>query len=260
MSHEEDKWKKELQSLKIDKKLDSATKDNIRSSLQKYAKNKKKIKTKSFYLWASSAAVLLVCVVTFIYFNNQQQTSWQYEEDSAAMDQAMEGTEEMERTDQIPEAGSLPLSIVKGETEETSIIIEDTEQTTMVTHYSIEPYRFSYQIDTLFGTPEIDGQTVTYIAETGEASVSLQVEPYTTIEQVQYDYEQHTDQTDAIDILTEDDYPYDGLHQYQNQPPQGDYFLQVDQHVLVIHYQYEEKIGVEAAAKIHELVQSVQAF
>ena len=242
-----------MHSLKIEKKLDPSTKERIKIELQQYAKQQTgKKKSKTPFIWASIAAAVFLCSTIVLYFVNQ---SFQPLSDQTtdSLDFDSQQTEIMEDATQFYESDEPALSVITEETDEDVASNYQRE----LTNYVIEPYNISYQLDDSFQLANSDNQSIIYTTESKDAEISLQVDTYTTIEQVQYHYEQAVE-AEEIDTLSALDYPYDGLHQYRNSPLQGQYFFQINQHVLVIQYQYDGQDQEELTTIIDHLAHSIQ--
>lgn len=137
------------------------------------------------------------------------------------------------------------LELVTGSKETIMRQIEGMDQEIQVYNYEIAPYGIHYQFDESFGIPEINQNRVIY---SSHSTVSFEVFEHINLEQIVSDLQKSFERDGYEDKGELENTPLEendlrGKMQFFTYPVKGFYAYQINEHVLVITYQYPGEAG-----------------
>ncbi|WP_202077818.1 hypothetical protein [Caldalkalibacillus salinus] len=155
------------------------------------------------------------------------------------------------------------LEVETGSTETVTRMIEGMENEVEVVNYHLTQYGISYQLDTLFGEPEVNGQLITYTNEQGTSEVSIEIMTDTSLDEAVEELQAQLETGDYEEKGKLEDIPVaenglEGKMQYVVYPVRGFYAYDLADHVLVISYTFPAEAGDGMYPLLESLRQSIQ--
>lgn len=293
MNHHDKDLLKELKALKSNQSIRSQKKETMKMALREHAKKKqahekRKAKTKKTFIWFSSAAAIVLCSVFVYYLINNNQLSMpiadqesQSESNEIAknqneitsfseegQNQATETEEEAPTNDGAPENATEPeenaatFSIQENGQETDTVMIEGMEEEVTVHNFTMEPYGIQFQIEDFLSNHTVENDEVRFYSEGENAEVRFRIAESTTIESliphIQEEYNGDFHHTEEPSPLPEEENPYHGMTQHFSEPPQGYYLYQIDDHVLVIQYEYIIEAADGMGPRLEKIRESIK--
>lgn len=126
--------------------------------------------------------------------------------------------------------------------------IEGMEEEVTINKFEILPFGIAYELDDVFGNPEVRNGIVKYSINDGEYVITMKVIENKTIDEVvemtqkELDIEQFEEISDLQEIRTEEN-SFRGKMQYFLEPMTGYYVYEIAERLLVITYQYPVEAG-----------------
>jgi len=148
------------------------------------------------------------------------------------------------------EAGDNESNIVLniGSIETVNRIIEGMDEEVKVVNYQIQPYDISYQLDETIGISEVKDNQITYLTQNDAYKIILESIEHTNREkavanlQEKFETEEYEEKGELESTPSEEN-DLKGKMQFFGYPVKGFYVYEIDEHVLVITYQYPEEGG-----------------
>lgn len=146
------------------------------------------------------------------------------------------------------ETSDAEMVVNTGSTETVTREIEGMDDEVEVVNYDIEPYGISYQLDKLFGAPDTKDNQVIYTTENENHKITFEVIEQTDVEtaasnlQKEFEKEEYEDEGE-LESTPADENELEGKMQNYAYPMKGFYVYKIDEHVLVITYDYPVEGG-----------------
>ncbi|KXH86945.1 hypothetical protein [Sporosarcina sp. HYO08] len=126
--------------------------------------------------------------------------------------------------------------------------IEGADQEVKVINYQIQPYHIAYQVDESFGVPEVKQNQITYSSDNDGYQIIIEMLERTNLEEVVSDLQEGFEtegyeESFELESLPLEENGLRGKMQFFGYPVKGFIAYEVDEHVLVITYQYPEVGG-----------------
>lgn len=152
--------------------------------------------------------------------------------------------------------------LVTGEQVTVKRTVEGMEQEVNVIQYTIIPYDISFQLDEIFADPAVQDNKVIFSTQQDMYQITLEVIENKDLDEVvaelQKAYEEQAyDEKSSLEPTPVEENNLIGKMQYFAFPMRGFYAYQVDEHVLVITYQYPEEGGDGMIPLLEDLRRSI---
>jgi hypothetical protein len=135
-----------------------------------------------------------------------------------------------------------------GSTETVIRKIEGMEQEVKVINYQIAPYNISYQLDEVFGVPELNQNQIIYSNQNNTTKITLEIIEHTnlkkTVPSLQERFEtEGYEKKGELESTPSEENGLRGKMQFFAYPVKGFYAYEINEHVLVITYEYSGEAG-----------------
>lgn len=165
------------------------------------------------------------------------------EEDASSLNKDSNSTDGSEDEDSQP-----TVEVTTGSTELVSRKIEGMDSEVEVINYDIQPYDISYQLDTRFGEPKVHNSKISYSIQDEKYKITLEIIEATDLDRavsnIQEDYAaEDLEEKGELENTPLEENHLKGKMQFFAYPIKGFYAYEIDDHVLVITYQYPEEGG-----------------
>ena len=142
--------------------------------------------------------------------------------------------------------------------------VEGSDMEIKVINYDIQPYGIAYQLDEVFGVPEVSNNKITYSTEYDDYKITLEMTEHTNLEKAVSNL-QDGFETEGYEESYEEGYrlestPFEenGLigetQLYGDHPMKGFIVYEIDEHALVITFQYP----IEGADAMNPLLETLR--
>ncbi|MFD2637747.1 hypothetical protein [Piscibacillus salipiscarius] len=256
MSKHDDQFLDELKELKMNKSISPEKKDEMRLNIAKFAKKKKaQRKRKQQFIWASTAAAVVLFGVIVMSIMNQQTETVDDPNPTPADEQPVQGEDPENDPVEDPENNSEEQPEFNVEVEgpfDETIMLEGMEEPTQVMEFLITPHQISYQMDQFLGNYDINENKITHTTDTGFATVIVEVINDTQLEEFAEGLE--GDQT-PVDPNKN---PFEGIQSHQSgEQVTGYYAYQVNDDVLYVQYEYGIEGGDGVGPRLELFIESI---
>lgn len=149
----------------------------------------------------------------------------------------------------VVEDGELNIILNTGSTETVTRKIEGMDEEINVINYQIDPYGISYQLDERFADPEVEHNQITYTAQSEEYEIVVEVVENSSLEEVvlnlqeRFETEGYEEKGELESTPLEENDLVGNMQFFSFDPMKGFYVYEIDEHVLVITYQYPAEAG-----------------
>ncbi|MEZ7171732.1 hypothetical protein [Sporosarcina sp. OR05] len=166
--------------------------------------------------------------------------------------------------DDVVELDETSMEIHTGSTETISRKIEGQDQEINVINYHITPYRIAYQLDEVFGVPEVVNNQINYTSQNSGYKITLEIIEHTNLEKAVLNLQERFER-EGYEESFEDGYELrstpveeNGLtgktQLYGDHPMKGFVAYEIDEHALVVTFQYQ----VEGADAMNPLLEDLR--
>ncbi|MDW0114406.1 hypothetical protein QT711_14505 [Sporosarcina saromensis] len=166
--------------------------------------------------------------------------------------------------DDVVELDETSMEIHTGSTETISRKTEGQDQEINVINYHITPYGIAYQLDEVFGVPEVVNNQIYYTSQNSGYKITLEIIEHTNLEKAVSNLQERFE-SEGYEESFEDGYELkstpveeNGLigktQLYGDHPMKGFVAYEIDEHALVVTFQYQ----VEGADAMNPLLEDLR--
>lgn len=167
----------------------------------------------------------------------------------------------------VVEVNETRMEIHTGSTETVIRNIEGHDQEIKVINYHITPYGIDYQLDEVFGVPEVINNQINYTSQNSGYKITLEIIEHTNLEkavsnvQERFESEGYEESFEEGYELTHTRVAENGLigktQLYGDYPMKGYIAYEIDEHALVINFQYSVEGGDSMYPLLGDLRKSI---
>lgn len=162
-------------------------------------------------------------------------------------EQEEETPDPSDSTDGLEEKETI-MEVQIGSAETVMRIVEGMDQEVKVINYQLEHYGIAYQLDEVFGAPEVIENQLTYSTQQDEYKLNLEVLEHTTLEQAVSSLQERMEtegynEKFELESTPAEENDLNGKMQFYVSPVKGFIAYEMDEHVLAITFQYPEEGG-----------------
>jgi len=212
-------------------------------------------KTSLFVLTVILSIALFGCVMTSDNANEGVITEGKKE--------TLESNNNQSDSEDLVEDNESTIEINTGATETVIRKVEGRDLEVNVLNYQIKPYDISFQLDEVFKAPEVEKNQITYSSEDNDYQIKLEVIAHTnfdkTVSNLQERFEtEGYEEKGELEATPPEENDLRGKMQYFTAPMKGFYVYEIDEHVLVITYQYPIEGGDGMYPLLEDLRKSIK--
>lgn len=212
-------------------------------------------------MWKKALAILSI-MLNFFLFGCTSKAIQTDDGDNIAREQ-LTSYESDSNINSTSESTYSDILLNKVSTEKVSRKIEGINEDVKVNHYEIFPYNISFQLDDMFGVPEIEQNKFIYSVQNGKYKITLEVFEETNIDnvitQLQKSFKnENFDEKSDLENLPIEENDLVGKSQFIYDPVKGFYVYEIANNVLAITYQYPSEGGDGMTPLLKSLRQSIQ--
>ncbi|MEC5422545.1 hypothetical protein QGM71_03440 [Virgibacillus sp. C22-A2] len=176
--------------------------------------------------------------------------------------EAPENDENQLNSEDVVEDNETDMEIHTGSTETVIRKVEGIDQEVKVINYHIQTYGIAYQLDEVFGVPEVNQNQITYSTQNDDYKIIVEMIEHTSLEkavsnlQERFETEGYEENFELESTLLEEN-DLMGKMQFYGYPVKGFFAYEINEHVLVITFQYPEEGGDGMYPLLEDLRKSI---